>query len=167
MNGAKPPKIVTDGSAVVGRKDLRDCGRRHPEVTARMTPSATNPIAPLARTDGQIEPAIRGGASAPQMRHPLGGEQVHVPPRQIVREDAELEECHEDAEASALPHPLNPRPHGLGATDQSGAAPDEAPNPRASPKILAVGPIPAALFSADFGGFTPRQSNRNSCAYSR
>ena len=39
-------------------------------------------------------------------------------------------------------------------------------NVRASPKILAIDPIPAALFSADFGGFTPRQSNRNSCAYS-
>ena len=59
------------------------------------------------------------------MRHHLGGEEVHVPPRQIVREDTKLEECHEDAEACALPHPVNPRQHGLGATDQSGAALDE------------------------------------------
>jgi hypothetical protein len=27
----------------------------------------------------------------PQMRHHLGGEEIHVPPRQCVREDAELE----------------------------------------------------------------------------
>ena len=41
------------------------------------------------------------------MRHHVGGKEIHVPPREIVREDAELEERHENAEAGALAHPLN------------------------------------------------------------
>jgi hypothetical protein len=36
------------------------------------------------------------------MRHYLGGEEVHVSPREIVREDAELEQRHQDAEAGAV-----------------------------------------------------------------
>jgi hypothetical protein len=49
------------------------------------------------------------------MRHHLGGEEVHVPSREIVREDAELEECDEDPEAGALAHPLDARQHCPGA----------------------------------------------------
>jgi hypothetical protein len=33
------------------------------------------------------------------MRHHLGGEEIHVPTRQIVGQDAELQEGHENAEA--------------------------------------------------------------------
>ena len=61
----------------------------------------------------------------PQMRHYLGGKEIHVAPREIVREDAELEECHEDAEAGALAHPLDARENRPGAANQSGAALDE------------------------------------------
>src|SRR5216683_209478 len=60
------------------------------------------------------------------MRHHFGGEEVHVAPREIVREDAELEKRHENAEAGALAHPLDARQHRPGAADQRGAALDEA-----------------------------------------
>jgi hypothetical protein len=56
------------------------------------------------------------------MRHHLGGEEVHVPPREIVPADAKLEECHEDAKAGALAHPLDVWQHRPGAVDKSGAA---------------------------------------------
>ena len=59
------------------------------------------------------------------MRHHLGGEEVHVPPRQIVRKDAELEECHQDAEARPLTHSLDACQHRLRAADQRGAALDQ------------------------------------------
>jgi hypothetical protein len=59
------------------------------------------------------------------MRHHLRGEEVHVPPRQIVRKDAELEECYQDAEAGAPAHPLDPRPDSPRAADQRGAALDQ------------------------------------------
>ena len=36
--------------------------------------------------------SVRGDSSAPQMRHYLGGEEVHVAPHQLVPKDAELEE---------------------------------------------------------------------------
>jgi hypothetical protein len=61
-----------------------------------------------------------------QMRHHLGGKEIHVPPREIVRGYAELEERHENAEAGALAHPLDARQHRFRATDQHGAALDEA-----------------------------------------
>ena len=60
------------------------------------------------------------------MRHHVGGKEIHVPPRQCVREDAELEEGHENAEAGALAHPLDARQYRFRTTDQCGAALDEA-----------------------------------------
>ena len=60
------------------------------------------------------------------MRHHLCREHVHVPPRQLVGEDPELEKRHEDPEAGALAHPLDPRQHRPGAADERGAALDEA-----------------------------------------
>jgi hypothetical protein len=48
------------------------------------------------------------------MRHHLGGEEIHVPTRQIVGQDAELQEGHKNAEAGALAHPLDPCEHRLG-----------------------------------------------------
>src|SRR6266446_5039718 len=59
------------------------------------------------------------------MRHYLSGEEVHVPPREIVREDAELEKRHEDPETGALAHPLDTRQHRPGAADESSATLDE------------------------------------------
>ena len=38
------------------------------------------------------------------MRHHLSSEQVHVSSREIVRENAKLEERHEDSETGALAH---------------------------------------------------------------
>src|SRR5271163_2366902 len=60
------------------------------------------------------------------MRHHLGGKEIHVPPREIVREDAELEERHENPEAGALAHPLDARQYRFRGADQRGAALDEA-----------------------------------------
>src|SRR5215831_18552591 len=59
------------------------------------------------------------------MRHHLGGEQVHVSPCEIIRKDAKLEECHQDAEAGTLAHPLNPRQYRLGASDEGCATLNE------------------------------------------
>src|SRR5580692_10245932 len=60
------------------------------------------------------------------MRHHVGGKAVHVPPRQIVRKDAELKERHENAEAGALAHSLDARQYRFRATDQRGTALDQA-----------------------------------------
>ena len=60
------------------------------------------------------------------MRHHLGGEEVHIPPREIIREDAELEECDEDPEAGALAHPLYAAQNRPGASDQRGAGLNES-----------------------------------------
>src|SRR5215472_5591396 len=59
------------------------------------------------------------------MRHHLGGEEVHVSPCEIIRKDAKLEECHQDAEAGTLAHPLNPRQYRLGASDEGCATLNE------------------------------------------
>ena len=59
------------------------------------------------------------------MRHYLGGEKVHVPLGEIVRENAELEEYYQDAEAGALARPLDPCEHRPRAADQRGAALDQ------------------------------------------
>src|SRR5437868_2396252 len=60
------------------------------------------------------------------MRHHLGREKIHVPLREIVREDAELEERHENTEAGALAHPLDACQYRFRTTDQRGTALDEA-----------------------------------------
>src|SRR5258708_27991376 len=84
------------------------------------------------RVDEQTDFHVRAPSSSyrskrqlvPQMRHHLGRKEIHVPPREIVREDAELEERHENAEAGALAHPLDTRQYRSRATDQRGAALD-------------------------------------------
>ena len=60
------------------------------------------------------------------MRHHLGGEQVHIPSREIVREDTELEECNQDPEAGTLAHPFYAVQYRPGAPDQRGAGLDES-----------------------------------------
>src|SRR5215472_18654201 len=59
------------------------------------------------------------------MRHHLGGEEVHVSPCEIIRKDAKLEECHQDAEAGTLAHPLDPRQYRIGASDEGCATLNE------------------------------------------
>src|SRR5215472_3912457 len=59
------------------------------------------------------------------MRHHLGGEEVHVSPCEIIRKDAKLEECHQEAEAGTLAPPLDPRQYRLGASDEGCATLDE------------------------------------------
>ena len=60
------------------------------------------------------------------MRHHLGGEQVHIPSREIIREDTELEECNQYPEAGTLAHPLYAAQYSPGAPDQRGAGLDES-----------------------------------------
>ena len=60
------------------------------------------------------------------MRHHLGGEQVHIPSREIIREDTELEECNQDPEAGTLAHPFYAVQYSPGAPDQRGAGLDES-----------------------------------------
>jgi hypothetical protein len=52
------------------------------------------------------------------MRHHLAGEQVHIPSREIIREDTELEECNQYPEAGTLAHPLYAAQYSPGAPDQ-------------------------------------------------
>ena len=56
---------------------------------------------PAYRKQDLLRPGRCLSEVAPQMRHYLGGEEVHVPAREVVAEDAELEEGHENTEAGA------------------------------------------------------------------
>jgi hypothetical protein len=56
------------------------------------------------------------------MRHYLGGENIHVSPRKIVRKDAELQEGHQNSEAGALAHSLDTCQYRPGAANQCGTA---------------------------------------------
>src|SRR5438105_2566402 len=79
--------------------------QREPERYCRSRPQ---------QSSSRISCSTTIGALASQVRHHLGGEAVDVAAGQIVPEDAELEERHEDAKAGALAHPLDARPHRLG-----------------------------------------------------
>src|SRR5215472_7320210 len=79
--------------AAWGRPDLPRCGIRIATATEKSDPQSERRHLRLAF----------------QMRHHLGGEEIHVPTRQIVGQDAELQEGYENAEAGALAHPLDPR----------------------------------------------------------
>ena len=81
-----------------GSLSLAPRGSDLPDQRARESPSL---LPYRVRQPAKFNGLIAGGGtfyrrscSIPQMRHHLGGEEIHVSSREIIRKDAKLEEGH-------------------------------------------------------------------------